>query len=48
MTKEQGLQWFSQAVHLLPKEAATDSDKARLLEVATQVAGRDPLKSSIG
>jgi hypothetical protein len=48
VTKEQGGQWFSQAVQLLPQASATESDKARLLQVVADVAGRDELKSSIG
>lgn len=47
-TKEQGAQWFAQAVNLLPQEAATDGDKSRLLLVTAEVAGRDELKSRIG
>ena len=47
-TKEQGAQWFAQAVNLLPPEAATGEDKSRLLLVTAEVAGRDESKSRIG
>lgn len=47
-TGQQGAHWFAQAISLLPKESATEEDKARLLLATAEVAGRDEFKARIG